>query len=82
MRGRRLLLVVGAPAGTKMAEHQSIEKSHGDAAMLRGRLLIFDAVTLSTSNLRRNTKVGEEFGGITFRSAESAGNTKVLMETQ
>ena len=58
-RDGRLLLLVGMPAGTKMAEHQSITKNSGHASMLRGRLLIFDAVTMSTDNLI-DIEVGHE----------------------
>ena len=38
-------------------------------------------IDTGTQRVTRNIKVGEGSSGITFRSAESAGNMKTLMET-
>ena len=50
-RDGRLLLVVGMLAGTNMSEDKSDTEKSGHAAMQRGRLLIFAAVTMSADNL-------------------------------
>lgn len=50
-RDGRLLLVVGMLAGENMSEDKSNTEKSGHAAMRRGRLLIFDAVTMSADNL-------------------------------
>lgn len=58
-RDGRLLLVVGMLAGTKMSEDHSNTEKRGHAAMQRGRLLIFDTVTMSVDNLI-DIEVGRE----------------------
>ena len=58
-RDGHLLLVVGMLAGAKMSEGESSMDKRGHAAMQRGRLLIFDAVTMSADSLI-DIEVGRE----------------------
>lgn len=58
-RDGRLLLVVGMLAGSNMSEKQTGTEKRGHAAMQRGRLLIFDAVTISANKLI-DIEVGRE----------------------
>jgi YVTN family beta-propeller protein len=55
----RLLLVVGMLAGVDMSEEKSNMDKPGQKEMQRGRLLIFDAATMSTDNLI-DIEVGRE----------------------
>jgi len=58
-RDGRLLLVVGMLAGMKMSEADSNAEKRDHATMQRGRLLIFDAATMSADNLI-DIEVGHE----------------------
>ena len=58
-RDGRLLLVVGMLAGANMSADHSNTKKRGREAMQRGRLLIFDAVTMSADTLI-DIEVGHE----------------------
>lgn len=58
-RDGRLLLAVGMLAGTKMSEEQSDAEKRSSEAMQNGRLLIFDAATMSADSIV-DIEVGRE----------------------
>jgi YVTN family beta-propeller protein len=58
-RDGRLILAVGMLAGTKMSEDDSDTEKRGSEAMQKGRLLIFDAATMSADGAA-DIEVGSE----------------------